>query len=134
MSQEQANLSTGQMMTTLHDEFRFMTKVVMPFLREHWDSIDRPERHINRADGRLTRDELMLSYQDALSSGRKIDAFILNELLLRYEPICRAYADGYWFKEETALGISEQDISVYAQLSDPAYRKRDGLPSPKPWF
>ncbi len=115
-------------MTVYCNEHEFVTDTIMPFLREHWDMLDQLR------DGRLTEDELLFSYKQALKEKRPVDAFILNELLMRYEPICRAYEDGYWFRDETILGISEEDISVYEQMVDPNFRSRDGRPRPKHWF
>lgn len=113
-------------MYMVRDEHEFVKSVIMPFLREHWDFIDKPEPAISKGDGRLTRDELTEAYERSLLDHRSVDSFILSELLMRYEPICRAYEDGYWFKDETVLGISEEDISVYEQIVDPSYRKRSG--------
>lgn len=121
-------------MIVLYDEHCFVKDVLMPFLREHWDSIDRLEPTSACRDGRLTRDELRLFHEDATHSGRMLDAFILNELIMRYEPICRSYSDGYWSGDEAVLGISEEDISVYEQMVSADYRKRTGIPTPKPWF
>ncbi len=120
-------------MTIIWDEHLFVTSTIMPFLREHWELIDRPEQNNSECDGRLTKDELISSYEQALQEKRLVDAFILNELLIRYEPICRAHNDGYWFKDETVLGISEDDISVYEQMVNPEFRRSELL-RPKPWF
>lgn len=94
-------------MIVLYGEHCFVKDFVMPFLREHWDYIDRPEPTSDCRDGRRTRDELMLSREEATSEGRVLDAFILHEVIMRYEPICRSHSDGYWFKDNTLLGMLE---------------------------
>ncbi|MBA3995266.1 MAG: hypothetical protein C0469_17240 [Cyanobacteria bacterium DS2.3.42] len=121
-------------MTVLYDEHCLVKDVFMPFLKEHWDNIDRPEPTSDYRDGRLTRDELMLSHEEATREGRVLDAFILNELIVRYEPICRSHNDGYWSGDEMVLGISEEDVSVYEQMVSADYRKRTGIPTPKSWL
>lgn len=121
-------------MSILCDEHEFVTSTIIPFLRGHWDSIDRPEKVSGRRDGRLTRDELELAYIEAIDQNRTTDAFILNEIIMRYEPICRSYSDGYWLGEETVLGMSEADVSVYEQTVDPKFRTRSGSPRTRFWF
>lgn len=122
------------MMTVLCDEYEFMTSTVMPFLREQWDVIDRPEELSGRADGRLTLDELHIAHDIAVSEARTTDAFVLNEIIMRYSPLCRSYSDGYWSGDETTLGISEEDVSVYLQTVDPSFRRREGIPQPRKWI
>ncbi len=123
------------MQNTYCSEHTMIKDVIMPYLREHWDEIDKPIFHKARKDGRLDRDELSCAYQRALSEKRPVDAYILNQLLIRYDKICCAYADGYYQKEEAVLGISEEDISVYEQLVSPAFNKNSGaVPIPRDWF
>lgn len=121
-------------MTFLYNEHEFMTSTVMPFLREQWGTIDKPEKLSGRRDGRLTLDELHSAHDVAVEEKRSTDAFILNEIIMRYSPLCRAYSDGYWSGDETVLGVSEEDVSVYLQKVDPSFRRRDGIPQPRRWM
>lgn len=121
-------------MTILIDEYEFMASTVMPFLREQWDVIDRPETLSGHRDGRLTLDELYFAHNAALKEKRGTDAFILSEIIMRYSPLCRSYSDGYWGGDETVLGISEEDVSVYLQKVDPSFRRREGIPLPYRWI
>jgi hypothetical protein len=121
-------------MPNLCDEYEFMMDTVVPFLRRQWDTIDLPEQLSACRDGRLTLDELYLAYEDALKEERTTDAYILNEIIMRYSPLCRSHSDGYWSGEETALGISEADVSVYLQKVSPSYRERAGVPKPFKWL
>lgn len=116
------------------DEHKFVTETVMPFLQKNWDDIDLPEPASNKPDGRLTFDELQIFHEKMLKEKKVAASLIIQELLVRYEQICRAHEDGYWQQEETILGISEADLSVYAQQYDPAFRRRNGRPNPKPWL
>lgn len=121
-------------MTILRDEYEFMTDTVVPFLQRHWDAIDLPEALSDKRDGRLTLDELHIAHDSAIKENRTDDAFVLNELIMRYSPLCRSHSDGYWIGDETALGISEEDVSVYVQKVSPSFRKRDGVPKPFKWL
>lgn len=121
-------------MNMLWNEFEFFNSTVVPFLRRTWDEIDRPEELSGRPDGRLTLDELHLAHDAAVQEKRTTDAFILNEIIMRYSPLCRSHSDGYWSGDETALGISEEDVSVYLQKVDPSYRRRLGIPRPHKWL
>ena len=53
---------------------------------------------------------------------------------MRYEAICAAFPDSAGEQEEESLGISREDVSVYAQHWDPEYRKREGKPAPENWM
>ena len=106
------------MNNSIRAEYTLVNEVIMPFLKEHWDVIDQPERGTNKKDGRLTQDELERSYHLALAEERPVDAWVIGEILERYVSICQSYEDGYWWKEEPMLGISEEDISVYEQKLD----------------
>jgi len=114
------------------DEYKFLTEELMPFLKERWDKIDLLEVNTER-DGRLTKDELIAACERAQAEGKEEDARLLNELIMRYEAICKAYIDSACGIDEDHLGISQADISVYAQLWDPEYRKRSGKPHPTNW-
>lgn len=121
-------------MSILCDEYEFISNSVVPFLQRQWNAIDRPEPRSGRRDGRLTLDELHLAFDVAVAENRSNDAFILNEIIMRYSPLCRSHSDGYWSGDEADLGISEEDISVYLQKVDPSYRHRTGIPRPKKWI
>ena len=120
-------------MSILCDEYEFISGTVVPSLRRKWSVIDRPEELSGRRDGRLTLDELHLAHDTAVADEHTNDAFILNEIIMRYSPLCRSHSDGYWSGDETMLGISEEDISIYEQKHAPDYRKRTGLPRPRHW-
>lgn len=121
-------------MTIPWDEHLFVKDVVMPFLREHWHNIDRAELDGDLRDGRLSMDELIQSHEEAVAERRFYDAFVLNELIIRYAPICRSHTEeGYWSTDEVELGISREDVSVYEQIVSPDYRRRNGAPLPRPW-
>jgi hypothetical protein len=121
-------------MSAYCDEHKFVTETLMPFLQKNWDDIDLPEPASNKPDGRLTFEELQLFHERMLKEKKVTASLIMQELLFRYEQICRAHEDGYWQQEENILGISEADISVYAQQYDPAFRRRNGRPNPKSWL
>lgn len=120
-------------MTILANEHEFVTVAIMPFLRERWHLIDRPEELSGQRDGRLTLDELHLAHNEAMREQRTSDAFILSEIILRYWPLCRSYSDGYWVGEETTLGISEEDVSIYEQKVNPSVGTRTA-PRPRRWI
>ncbi len=123
------------MISTYCSEHTMVTDVIMPFLRDHWDEIDTPVINKSIKDGRLDKEELTFAYQLALREKRPVDAYILNQVLIRYDKICCAYEDGYYEKEEALLGISEADISVYEQLVSPEFNMSNGaVPMPKDWF
>lgn len=115
-------------------EFALVKQAIMPFLKEKWFDIDQPESGSGMKDGRLTMDELISAYETAKLSGKVVDAYILKQIIGRYDKICRAYDDGYWSVDETKLGISEEDISVYAQLVDPAKPLWATKPKPFRWL
>lgn len=115
-------------------EHALMKEVIMPFLKEHWYDIDQPEYGTSWIDGRLTRDELMRAYHSALNEERPADAWVIGEILKRYETICQSHEDGYWWKEEPVLGISEQDISVYEQLASMPREANSPKPRPRRWL
>jgi hypothetical protein len=69
-----------------NDDHNFLRDVAMPFLRARWDEIDHPESIIECRGGRISRDELTRSHEQATREGRLLDAHILNELIMRYEP------------------------------------------------
>ena len=114
------------------DEFKFLTEELMPFLKENWDKLDLVERD-DQTDGRLSKEELEAACSRAEAAGKEEDARLLNELIMRYEAICKAYVDSACGIDEDHLGISQADVSVYAQLWDPDYRKREGKPDPINW-
>jgi hypothetical protein len=114
------------------DEYKFLTEELMPYLKDRWDKLDLVEANAER-DGRLTKDELIAACQRAEAAGNEEEARLLNELIMRYEAICKAYTDSACGIDEDHLGISQADISVYAQLWDPDYRKRSGKPNPTNW-
>jgi len=114
------------------DEFKFLTEELMPFLKENWDKLDLVERN-DESDGRLSKEELEAACSRAEAAGKEEDARLLNELIMRYEAICKAYVDSACGIDEDHLGISQADVSVYAQLWDPDYRKREGKPDPINW-
>ncbi len=122
------------MMSTYCSEHTMIADVIMPFLSEHWDEIDMPEINASVKDGRLDREELAYAYQLALAEKRSVDAYILDQILIRYDKICFAYEDGYYAQEEALLGISEADISVYEQLVSPEFESSDTVPKPKYWI
>jgi len=107
---------------------------LMPFLKQHWNEIDQIDNESKRKDGRLTHDELSQAYKAALKEHRPVDAWILNEILRRYDKICLSYEDAYWWKEESILGISEEDVSVYRQLVANKDESKRTKPTPKPWL
>ncbi|MBS1989228.1 MAG: hypothetical protein JSS83_01855 [Cyanobacteria bacterium SZAS LIN-3] len=116
------------------DEYKFLTEELMPFLKENWDKLDLAERDgAGDSDGRLSKEELQQACDRAQAAGREEDARLLNELIMRYEAICKAYTDSACGKNEDNLGISQADVSVYAQLWDPNYRQRAGKPNPTNW-
>lgn len=108
--------------------------VLIPFLREKWHDIDQIDTDSKRKDGRLTHDELTDAYKTALKEKRSIDAWILNEILKRYDKLCLSYDDGYWWRDESILGISEEDVSVYRQLTAIKSKRMKSKPTPKPWL
>lgn len=114
------------------DEFTLMTTIIMPFLKDKWDDLDLVESPTSERDGRLSLEELTSARDKYLAAGDENAAGILNELILRFDPICKAFRDSSG-GEEAVGGISREDISVYTQLWDPSYRKRDGMPSPEDW-
>jgi hypothetical protein len=114
------------------DEYKFLTEELMPYLKERWDKLDLVEANAER-DGRLTKDELIGACERAEAAGNEDEARLLNELIMRYEAICKAYIDSACGIDEDHLGISQADISVYAQLWSPEYRKRAGKPNPINW-
>ena len=116
------------------NEHLLVEEVIMPFLRKHWDDIDQPEIGSHFRDGRLTSEELSRAYQKALEDERSVDAWILGEILKRYENICLSYEDCYWWGEETLLGISEEDVSVYEQLAKRKFCKSNEALAPKHWI
>jgi hypothetical protein len=115
------------------DEYKFLTEELMPYLKERWDKLDVSQSNAG-ADGRLTREELMAACERAEAAGNEEEARLLNELIMRYEAVCKAYTDSAGSSNEGTLGISQADISVYAQLWDPEYRKRAGKPQPTNWL
>jgi hypothetical protein len=114
------------------DEYKFLTEELMPYLKERWDKLDLAQSNAER-DGRLTKDELIAACERAQAAGDEEESRLLNELIMRYEAICKAYTDSACGIDEDHLGISQADISVYAQLWDPEYRKREGKPNPTNW-
>jgi len=116
------------------DEHQFLTEVIMPFLRKNWDEIDRAEAGDSEGDGRLTEEELASARDRAIARGDFESANVLAELAFRYDAICQACTDSTAEKNESAGGISQADISVYAQTWDPDYRKREGQPVPEKWM
>jgi hypothetical protein len=115
------------------DEYKFLTEELMPYLKERWDKLDLLESNAER-DGRLTKDELVGACERAQAAGAEEEARLLNELIMRYEAICKAYTDSACGIDEDHLGISQADISVYAQTHNPEYRKREGKPNPINWI
>lgn len=114
------------------DEFTLMTTVIMPFLKDKWDDLDGAQSANGERDGRISQKELESARDQFLANGDEQAAGIMNELILRFEPICKAFRDSSG-GEECVGGISREDISVYTQTWDPAYRKRDGMPNPEDW-
>jgi hypothetical protein len=114
------------------DEYKFLTEELMPYLKERWDKLDLIESQAER-DGRITKDELIAASERAQADGNAEESRLLNELIMRYEAICKAYIDSACGVGEDRLGISQADISVYAQLWAPEYRKRAGKPNPTNW-
>lgn len=121
-------------MNYLDDEYEFMTRRLMPFLRDHWHLIDKPEKLSGEPDGRLSIEEIRDAYDDALRRGRSYASKMLYALLVRYEPLCRSHREGFWSIDELTAGISQADVSVYAQMVRPSFRLRDGVPAPKKWM
>lgn len=119
------------------DEHQFVTTVMLPFLREHWHEIDvagSPGAPGDKGDGRITKVELEAARDKAVEKASFEMANILTELIFRYDAICKAYGDGFERSQETEFGISQDDISVYAQLHAPDYRKAQGKPQPGDWM
>lgn len=116
------------------DEYTLLTQTIMPFLRERWNDIDLVERAVGERDGRLTLAELEAARVRFIASGDEEGANVLNELIMRYDAICNAFPDGESDEHESSLGISREDVSVYAQLWSPEYRKREGPPEPENWM
>ncbi len=115
-------------------EFSVVKQAIIPFLRENWLEIDLPEQESGFPDGRLTMDELVFAYEKAKANGKIVDAYVLKQRIARYPQICRAHDDGYWVVDEEKLGISEEDISVYAQLLDPSKPSWATKPKPFRWL
>jgi hypothetical protein len=115
------------------DEYKFLTEELMPYLKEYWDKIDLRENS-GDGDGRLSKDELSQAAARAEAAGDENGARLLNELIMRYEAICKAYTDSACGIDEDHLGISQADVSVYAQQWDPEYRQRSGKPQPNNWI
>lgn len=115
-------------------EFAIVRQTIMPFLKEKWLEIDQSKDGSGMGDGRLTMDELIAAYEHAKSNGRVVDASILKQIISRYDRICCAYDDGYWSVDESILGISEEDISVYAQMVDPSKPVWAAKPKPFRWL
>lgn len=117
------------------DEHQFVTQVMLPFLRAHWSEIDTTGagNGAGIGDGRLSKEELEAARDKATESGKFDMANILTELIFRYEAICKAYGDGFDQSREANFGISPDDVSVYAQLHSPDYRKSQGKPQPGDW-
>ncbi|MBI5174606.1 MAG: hypothetical protein HY986_17105 [Candidatus Melainabacteria bacterium] len=116
------------------DEYTLLTQTIMPFLRDRWNEIDLVEGQSGERDGRLTKAELEAARERFTSVGDEDAAAIIGELLMRYEAICAAFPDSAGEHAEESLGISREDVSVYAQLWDPEYRKREGKPAPENWM
>lgn len=115
-------------------ELAWVNDELMPFLRENWDDIDQLEPGWGECDRRLHRAELFVAYGRAIEFRDEGRAKTLLEIIARYDLICQAYEDGYWYGEEAELGISENDVSVYQKLVDPDYPVADGKPKPEYWF
>ncbi len=116
------------------DEYQYLTEVIMPFLRKSWEEIDLAESASGEPDGRLTKDELASARDRAIARGDFDAANILAELAFRYDAICEAHEDSGGSERETQAGISQADVSVYAQLWNPEYRARQGKPVPEKWM
>lgn len=118
------------------DEYTLLTQVIMPFLREKWDLIDIDEHEggVGKRDGRLTKEELEAARERFTAAGDDVSAETMGELIFRYEAICQAFRDTSNAAGEADLGISPEDVSVYAKKWDPEYRAREGMPQPDNWM
>jgi hypothetical protein len=103
--------------------------VVIPYLQSNWDKIDSVQLP-KSPDGRLAREKIFLKYLEALTSGRIEEALILEAIFERFDEICACYEDAYVQDEESIVGMSEDDVSIYTQKLaglEPLKRK------PRPW-
>ena len=116
------------------DEFSLFTQVIMPFLKERWDEIDVDDGAVSHRDGRLTKVELEAAQERFRVAGDEKAVEIIGELIFRYDAICAAFEDSSGEADESTAGISREDISVYAKLWDPEYRRREGKPNPDNWM
>jgi len=97
---------------------------IIHYLKTNWDAIDSVKLPLS-PDGRLPKEKIFLKYLEALSNGLLADALLLEAIFERYDEICHSYEDAYYSSEETLLGISEEDVSVYQQkLAGVAEHKR----------
>lgn len=97
-------------------EYDLVTEVIIPYLEINWDSIDNFGPEKERGNGRLTREKLFIKYLEAMSSGNIHEAIVLETILEKYDAICLAHEDAYIPEEEALVGITEEDVSVYAQI------------------
>ncbi|MBX9666029.1 MAG: hypothetical protein K2X93_00365 [Candidatus Obscuribacterales bacterium] len=103
--------------------------VIIPYLQNHWDEIDSVQLP-KSPDGRLVREKIFLKYLEALTSGRIEEALTLEAIFERFDEICACYEDAYVQTEESIVGMSEEDVSVYIQKLagvEPPKRR------PRPW-
>jgi hypothetical protein len=97
---------------------------IIQYLKTNWDAIDAVMLP-RSPDGRLPKEKVFLKYLETLSNGKLADALVLEAIFERYDEICQSYEDAYYGDEETLLGISEEDVSVYEQkLAGVAEHKR----------
>lgn len=103
--------------------------VMIPYLQSHWDEIDSVQLP-KSSDGRLGKEKIFLKYLDALTSGRIEEAVTLEAIFERFDEICACHEDAYVQYEESIVGMSEEDLSIYMQKLEgvePSKRR------PRPW-
>lgn len=108
------------------DEFNFMKEVILPFLQDEWDEIDLPDPTTGWRDGRISLEELSRARESAFQRKDLSGVFILDALLVRYEPVCRAFPDGCKMLEEPSIGMSKQDIMHYTLNCRPKLDRSKG--------
>lgn len=93
---------------------KFNDQDIVDYLKTNWDEIDAVRLPLS-PDGRLPKEKIFLKYVEMLSKGQLEDTVMLEAIFERYDEICQCYEDAYFRSEESLLGISEEDVSVYQQ-------------------
>lgn len=67
-------------------EYDIFSIIIMPFLKEHWESIDQVE-NIDKGNNVLSLEKLFIKYLEVMSEGKIHEAIVLEMIIERFEKI-----------------------------------------------